>query len=470
VLATFSGLAAFGRTTARRMAAAVVRPGLVVAGSLTVSGTAVADDGADHRGGAVASLGGLTLFDRAELRVKGKTHRLSAGLFEMTVEGGGRLKTYGVDIHRPAQQQARYLETSWDQTSLGTNRNAGKIRWILRNSYPLVDDLAQLAKDAGSGPLTARTAAAGTQVAIWRQADEVEVAALDPAAEKLADWLVRQARNSPEPTASLSLEPRTVSGVPGARLGPVTVRTDADRVTLNLPAESADAGITVTNSAGKPLTSVVNGAKVWFDIPADAPAGKVTLTAQAGTSLPVGRAFAATTRSQLQVLAGSSESTVSARAVAAWAEQGAIPSVSAERNCARGGVDIIAGNTGDRLFTFTLDGTDYQVAAGETRTVTLPVSEDQAYDVTITGDDGFRQTFRGVLDCLTIGAATAAEPTATPVPQLEPASAGGAALEGDLAATGGSGSASLVTGTAIALVVAGGAAVFLLRKKKPAQS
>ncbi|MEO3973926.1 LAETG motif-containing sortase-dependent surface protein [Streptomyces sp. CAU 1734] len=469
MFATFSELVVRGRGGSRRLAAAVLLPGLVVAGSLAGAGAAAADDGVHHQGGAVASLDGLKTFDRAVLRVEGRDHELPAGLSEMTVEGGGRLKTYGADIQKPAQEQARYLETAWDQTSLGTNRNAGKIRWILRHSYPLVDDLAQLAKDARTGPLTPETAAAGTQVAIWRHADGSDVRALDPAAEKLADWLERQARNSPEPRASLSLEPAAVTGLPGDRLGPVTVRTDADRVDLIPPADTpASGGATVTDAAGKPLTSVVNGAKVYFDIPADAPDATATLTARATTSIPVGRAFSSTTRSQIQILAGSSESAVSARTSAGWAKTGPIPAVTDRKNCAKGGVDITAGNNGDAPFTFELAGTEHTVPAGATRTVTLPVAEDQAYDFTVTASGGFSRTHRGVLDCLTIGAATEVTATEAPVSQLAPASVGGgsAGLEGDLAATGGSGATPLITGGAITLVVIGGAAVFLLRKKK----
>ncbi len=111
-------------------------------------------------------LDGLKTFDSAVLRVKGKngepdrTQEVAAGLFEMTVDGGGKLKTYCIDLHNPTQDQAKYLETPWAETSLNSNRDAGRIRWILQHSYPQVDDLAALAKAAGTGPLTDRTAAA----------------------------------------------------------------------------------------------------------------------------------------------------------------------------------------------------------------------------------------------------------------------------------------------------------------------
>ena len=52
-----------------------------------------------------------------------------------------------------------------------------------------------------------------TQVAIWRFSDHVKVDAVDPAAEKLADYLEKSAQNLAEPKASLTLDPPAVSAV-----------------------------------------------------------------------------------------------------------------------------------------------------------------------------------------------------------------------------------------------------------------
>jgi TQXA domain-containing protein/LPXTG-motif cell wall-anchored protein len=403
------------------------------------------------------------------LHANGKDREIPAGVFEMTVDGGGKLKTYCIDIHNPTQDQAKYLETPWDQTSLGGNKNAGKIRWILQHSYPQVDDLTALAKDADSGALSEKTAAAGTQVAIWRFSDGADVDALDPQAEKLADWLEKEAKDVAEPKASLSLEPNAVSGKAGSRLGPVTVRTDATQVTVNPPADAVVSGIKVTDAEGRPITSAVNGTKLYFDVPAGAADGSATLSTQATTSVPVGRAFAAATKSQTQILAGSSESTVSANATATWAKAGAIPALSAEKNCVKGGVDITATNKGDAPFTFELVGIKHTIPAGKSQTVTIPVAEDQAYDFTITGPDGFKKNFKGVLDCKTTG--TPAPDTDAPSSEPSPASAGGTSAGsegGDLAETGGSSATPMIAGIAIALVLAGGGVVFFLRKKKAA--
>ncbi|MFJ7997578.1 Cys-Gln thioester bond-forming surface protein [Streptomyces sp. NPDC096310] len=465
------------RRGAARLAAAVLASGLVALTSLTGAGTAVADDGSQHQGGAAATLDGLKTYGEAVLHTDGKDQRLPAGLFEMTVDGGGKLKTYCIDIHNPTQEQAKYRETPWDETSLGANPDAGRIRWILEHSYPQVDDLAALAETAGTGPLTEKTAAAGTQVAIWRYSDGADVDASDPAAEKLADWLEKSAQESAEPKASLTLEPGVVSGRAGERLGPVTVRTDAAGVTVAPPADAAASGIRITDEAGTPVTTAADGTELYFDVPEDTADGTASLSVQATTSVPVGRAFAGVTRSQTQILAGSSDSTVSATATANWAERGPIPAVTARKNCAKSGVDIAAANEGDEPFVFEIAGQEHSVTPGGSTTVVVPVGEDETYGITVTGSGGFSKNFDGVLDCVTTGNSEIVTQHASGQPL--PASAGGSSAEtmgtagatgattatGDLAETGSSAATPVIAGVAIALVVVGGGAVYLLRRK-----
>ncbi|TRV81363.1 TQXA domain-containing protein [Streptomyces sp. 130] len=443
--------------------------GLVVAGALVGAGSATADEVPAHQGGATAVLDGLKTYGTALLNDGGKKRKVSAGLFEMNVDGGGTLKTYCIDIHNPTQDRAKYLETPWKQTSLGGNDDAGKILWILQHSYPQVNDLSQLAEAAGTGTLTDETAAAGTQVAIWRFSDHVDVTAQDEQAEKLADWLEKSATGIAEPEASLTLDPVAVSGRSGERVGPVTVRTNAAQATVTPPADLAS-GVKVTDKAGKPVTTASDGDQLYFEVPAGSEEGTAALTVQAATSVPVGRAFAGVTKSQTQILAGSSESTVSAAATATWAKKGPIPTATAEKNCAKGGVDITVGNKGDEAFTFALDGKENTVEAGKTVTVTVPVAEDQAYDVTVTGPGGFSKTFKGVLDCKTTSSGTGGTETQTAGGEPTPttATAGGSTTGGDdtnLAETGSSSATPMIAGIAIALVVVGGGAVVLLRRK-----
>lgn len=468
----FSSFSAWSarRRGAARLAAATLVSGLVAAGALATAGAAAADDAPQSQGGATATIGGLKTYGAAVVHDHGVDQQVSAGLFEMSVDGGGMLQTYCIDLHNPTQRDAQYQETSWSGTSLNGNKDAGKIRWILQHSYPQVNDLAALADMAGAYGLTEQDAAAGTQVAIWRYSDGADVDALDPQAEKLADYLQKNARNVAEPKASLTLDPPAVSGHAGERLSPITVHTDADSVTVTPPADAAASGVKVVGKDGKAITSAADGSRLYFDVPKDATDGSAALTVQASTTVPVGRAFASGTRSQTQILAGSSESTVSATATANWAKEGAIPALSATTNCAKGGVDVTATVTGDAPFTFELMGAEHTVAAGKSLTVTVPLQEDQAYDFTLTGPNSFEKHFTGMLDCKTQGSAS--DITTQTVGEPSPALASTDSTGGtNLAETGGSGATPIIAGIAVALVMIGGTAVLLLRKKKaPAQN
>ncbi len=438
--------------------------GLVVVSAMTTAGTAAADEIPQSHGGATATIGALKTSGPAVIHDNGEDKQVPAGLFEMSVDNGGTLQTYCIDIHNPTQKDARYQETPWSGTSLSDNPDAGKIRWILQNSYPQVNDLAALAEKAGTSGLTEQDAAAGTQVAIWRYSDGADVDAVNPRAEKLADYLQKSARSVTEPEASLTLDPPAVSGHAGEKLGPVTVHTNADSVRVTPPADVAS-GVQVVDKDGKVITSAADGSRLFFDVPEKAAKGSVALTVQASTTVPVGRAFASETRSQTQILAGSSASTVSATATATWATNGAIPALSAEKNCAKGAVDIKAANEGDEPFAFTLMGIEHTIKAGASQTVTVPLQEDQPYDFTIKGPNGYENQFKGVLDCRT--QSTADGKTTQTLNKPSPASAGGTATKGvDLAETGSSNATPVIAGIALALLVIGGAAVFLVRKKK----
>ncbi|MFG2884011.1 Cys-Gln thioester bond-forming surface protein [Streptomyces sp. NPDC048297] len=452
---------------AARVGAVVLASGLTAAGVLSCAGTAMADEAPQTQGGAAATINGLKVYGQAVIHEDGTDLPVSAGLFEMSVDGGGTLQTYCVDLHNPTQRDARYQETPWSGTSLGGNKNAGRIRWILQNSYPQVNDLAELARKAGASGLTEQDAAAGTQVAIWRYSDDAKADAADPRAEKLADYLEKSARNIGEPQASLTLDPPAVSGRPGDLLGPVTVHTNAGSVTVTGPQDAATSGVRIIDRTGKVITSAKDGSRLYVDIPEDAADGAAQLTVQASTTVPVGRAFASDSRSQTQILAGSSESTVSATASATWAGEGAIPAVFARTDCAKGGVDVTAVNKGDQPFTFELMGAEHTVPAGAVRTVTVPLEEDHPYDFTISGPNGFTRRFAGVLDCKTQGLVTTktTQTLGEPTPLITPG-----ADNTDLAATGGSAITPLIAGVAIGFVVIGGAALVILRNRETRQS
>ncbi|MFD7939093.1 TQXA domain-containing protein [Streptomyces sp. NPDC059755] len=467
MICSFSAPLARGRA-AVRLAAAALASGLLAVGAIAGAGTAAAAEVTHSQGGATATIGGLKTYGAAVIHADGGDQEVSAGLFEMSVEGGGTLQTYCVDLYNPTQRDAKYQETPWSGTSLGANKDAGRIRWILQHSYPQVNDLASLADKAGiDGGLTEQDAATGTQVAIWRYSDGADVDAVDAQAERLADYLQKAARTVAEPEASLTLESPAVSGHPGELLGPVTVHTNAGGVTVTPPLDAATSGVRIVGKDGKVVTSVADGSQLFFDVPADSADGSAELTVQASTTVPVGRAFTSESRSQTQILAGSSESTVSATASATWAKQGAVPALSAAKNCAKTGVDITVVNQGDQVFTFELMETEYTIPAGASRTVTIPLQEDQAYAFTINGPQGVESRFTGVLDCET-QADEAAGLTTQTLSEPSPATVGGTSTTDDtnLAATGGTSATPLIAGTAIGLVVIGGAALLLVGRKE----
>jgi hypothetical protein len=247
----------------------------------------------------------------------------------------------------------------------------------------------------------------------------------------------------------------------------VTVHTNASGVTVTPPADAATTGVRIVDKDGKVVTSAADGSQVFFDVPEDATAGSADLTVQASTTVPVGRAFTSESRSQTQILAGSSESTVSAAASADWAESGAVPALSAQKNCADGGLDVTAANQGDETFTFELMGVEHGIDAGKSATVTIPLQEDQVYDFTITAPNGYAKRFAGVLDCRTQSDAGGAVTQTLSEPS--PATVGGTTVDTNLAETGGSGITPMITVLALGLVGIGATTLVLLRDRKPGQ-
>ncbi|WP_335977970.1 MULTISPECIES: thioester domain-containing protein [Streptomycetaceae] len=465
------------RRGAARFAAAGVTAGLLAAGVFAGATTAAADGGnsgdstaTTTSGGATGKLGELApgMYGGATVTDKsGKSAPELAGLFQLKLDDGTSVYTYCIDLYRGADTSgnAVYHEVPWSATSLtqeGRDKDvAGKITWILQHSFPTVNDLGALATTAGSGPLTKESAAAGTQVAIWRLSDDPKAAANDPAAEKLADYLDQSAQAVAEPSPSLELTPPSVSGKSGGRIGPITAHTSATGAQAVLAADAPD-GVKLVDGDGKPVTSVSDGSQLYFDVPAGTKEGSTSVTVSATTSVPVGRAFAGTNSktngpSQTMILAGTSQSEIKATATATWADQGPIPALSAQVNCSKSGVDVSASNKGDESFTFTLEGKTYTIAPGESQTITVPVAEDQGYKIDIALPDKSVKTFKGVLDCK----AATAPPTIPATNQPSPASASDT---GNLAETGSSSATPMIAGIAVALVVVGGGAVFFFRR------
>lgn len=462
-----------------RLAAAGATAALLATGALAGAGAALADGTTPSSSGATATLvdiengqtvDGTQLPDRADEAVLDGNERVLAGLFRMTTPDGGTIETYCIDFFHHTHNGSTYNEVPWKSSTLSGNPDAGKVAWILNNSYPKVDTAALTATLKGAGvqlkhDLTPDIAAAGTQVAIWHFSDpNVHVQAANEDAKALSEYLDSHAQTLDEPKPSLTVDPSAVSGKSGDRLGPVTVHTTADSATVDL-AKDAPAGIKIVDKSGKAITGPVkNGTPLYFDIPAGQMDGSTTVTATVTTTIAIGRAFSSVDAkgiaSQTMILAGSDNTSVTAAATVSWARKGPIPALSAQVVCSKHGVDVTATNNGDEDFTFTLEGKTYTIAPGKSQTITVPVAEDQKYKIDITLPNGTVKTFEGVLDCM---------PATTPSPSPsgnQPSSATTGGTGQNLASTGSSSATPMIAGIAAALVVAGGGAVFFFRRKK----
>ncbi|MFE2304771.1 thioester domain-containing protein [Streptomyces sp. NPDC059411] len=335
--------------------------------------------------GASAVLDGLKTYGQAVLRgADGSVRQIPAGLYEMRVDGGGMLQTYGVGIAGNAQPQARYTESGWNGTPLAGSGEGGRVRWVLEHSYPQLNDLAGLAKAAGAAGLTAESAAAGTQVAIWRLADGVRVEAADPQAQKLADYLQREAGRLPEPPASLGLDPGEVSGPAGSRIGPVTVRTGAQSVSVTPDAAALAMGVRVLDAEGRQVDTAANGTKLFFEVPAGTPDGSASVTVHGSTRVPVGRVFTSGVPAQAQIVAGSSESALGATAMAKWPRPTAVQAADAAASGASGAAVAALGTLSAPASAAMSDTSEERLATSGSSTAT-PVIASLAVGLVVLG-------------------------------------------------------------------------------------
>ena len=441
-----------------RLSAVLLATGLAAAGTVAIASAAPSNGG-----GEVATLGNFINYGRVAISGPQGNEQVDGGTVALNF-GGQSVSVYCIDLYHDTQNGVQYTETDWNKSTLSGNPNAGKIQWILNNSYPDLT-VSQLETETGISGLNANSAAAGTQAAIWHYSDNVTATPANGTAEELTTWLESHATTAAEPTPSLQLSPASVAGKSGEKIGPVTVTTSANSVNLQLTAPS---GVTVVDSKGQSATTASNGEQLFFDVPAGAAAGSAQLTASTTTTVPVGRAFAAIDgTSQTMILAGTAPVSVSAVASAQWAPQGVIPAANATASCTKGGVEVTLTNAGDQPWTTTVGGQSVTVQGGATTTVLVKVAEGAAYDITVTGPNGFSKEFKGALECKpTKPGSPSASASATPAASTSASSsASPVAGGGNLASTGSSSATPVIGGVGAALVLIGGGTVFFLRKR-----
>ncbi|RKT10934.1 LPXTG-motif cell wall-anchored protein/TQXA domain-containing protein [Streptomyces sp. 1114.5] len=468
-----------------RITTVMLTTSVALGGGLFAAGAAVAAD--TPGSGVTAVVQNTMLGEKVDVEGKGT---VDAGLFTLKTAAGEKLQTYCIDFDNPVylNSRAKYHEADWASSSLNSNANASKIRWILDNSYPQAN-LASLAAAIHVNSLSDEDAAAGTQAAIWKFSDDKTAIPRTENAKKLRNYLTSDANKgvAAEPKPSLTLTPDSVSGKSGGKLGPFVLNSSAGAVKLAVSGDAADK-IKVLDKDGKPVAGNLAGpiakdTQLFLDVPAGTPDGKAGLDASAEATVLSGRVFMSDldddgNHSQTMILAGSTKVNVAASAKVAWKQgKGALVDSSAKVECANNGVRVSVTNSGDEAATVTVDKQQVTVQPGKTESVLVKVAEKAKYDIKVAGPNGYAKEFTGVLDCKTgvtptgtpttpAGTATPSATSTTPAAgQPTPATTSSAPGTGGLAQTGANDSTPILAAVAGGLVVAGGAAVFVLRRR-----
>ncbi|MEU9132566.1 Cys-Gln thioester bond-forming surface protein [Kitasatospora sp. NPDC048540] len=451
---------------------------LAVAGSAFAAGAAPVADG-ESGSGITATIQPTMLSGPVQVDAN---HKIDGGLFTLLTADGKKIQTYCIDVDHGVDIKGniKYQESDWSSSSLGAPGKAeaaGKIRWILEHSYPKLD-IDAIKKAAGiTGDLEKEDAAAGTQAAIWRFSDnKTSATPLDPEAKQLTEYLAGSANTGmPEPKPSLDLDPASVNGKSGTKLGPFTLNSSAESVKLSLSDDASGGKVKLLDKDGKAVTTlngpIAKDTQLFLDVPAGTAAGSAKVNATATTVVQTGRVFLSVgytpeKHSQSMILAGSEEVTVAKSAQATWTQaKGPQLSASAKIDCAKNGVQVTVTNGGDESADVTVaPGKTVKVEAGKTETVLVPVAEDASYSIKVTGPN-FTKEFTGVLDCKV--SSTTGGGTGGQTPSASPSTPAGNATTGgpNLASTGGGSGTGILAGVAGALVVAGAGAVFALRRR-----
>ncbi|MET7417767.1 thioester domain-containing protein [Dactylosporangium sp. NPDC005555] len=227
---------------------------------------------------------------------------------------------YCIDFARDITHTA-YVEAAWskNENSSPTEAELGQVQWVLTHAYPTVGAEALLAAAKGTKPegisaeLLNKLVYAGTQSAVWTITDP-DLFALratndgfntGTTAEQYAvivavsEYLVKASKNpAADPQPKLEINPNTLSGEAGKKIGPFTVVSGGGTATLTAT------GGKLVDANGKDVTELPNGGKFW--VVAEA-AGTVSIDAKGSGSVPIGRMFVTSkdpNKTQKLILAG----------------------------------------------------------------------------------------------------------------------------------------------------------------------
>ncbi|WP_051049783.1 thioester domain-containing protein [Nocardiopsis ganjiahuensis] len=250
------------------------------------------------------------------------------------------LTTYCIDFRTGLVEDSRYREDQWENyPGQGDFAEPGKVHWILKNSYPVVD-VADLEEEAEMARLTESEALTATQAAIWHFSNELDLERVDQSPElddnvnagnvtHLYNHLVDNAEDLPnEPGSALTVSPGQDAGLAGETIGEFTVETSAESIPVRL--EAPDGVELVDAGSGEALDEVESGDTVAFSVPADADAGEAALVLETTAAVETGRLFKGEDTdnpTQTLITVQDSEIVVSEVATVAWDAAGGTPPV-----------------------------------------------------------------------------------------------------------------------------------------------
>jgi TQXA domain-containing protein/LPXTG-motif cell wall-anchored protein len=263
---------------------------------------------------------------------------IPTNLLGFTLADGTQLGMYCVELHTDIDEEHDMVERPWDDypdPDSPFNANRAKINWVLHHGYPALslDQVAAQLPSTHDG-IDVLEAIAATQAAVWHFSDGVDLNRDDPlsgdasddedAADALAlyDYLTGAANTGigEAPLPALSIDPTSLAGQTGTRVGPFTVSTNAtiEQLTKDLPA-----GVKITDVDGNELTgTIADGAKLYVDVPAGTADGDGTFELTASAKVDTGRLFVgenyAKHPTQSLIVAAAVKTTLTASAGASW--------------------------------------------------------------------------------------------------------------------------------------------------------
>ena len=303
---------------------------------LCVTGSAFAEP-APYRGSVEGRYTGVAEHGHA-VTMEGEPYTTTATFNVHLEESDQQLTTYCIDVRTGLVEDAWYREDQWENyPGQGDFAEPGKVHWILKNSYPVVE-VEDLQGEAQMARLTESEALTATQAAIWHFSNGVDLDRVEQGPEldsnvntgnvtHLYRYLIDNAQELPnEPASPLTVGPDADSGLAGDTIGEFTVETSGESIPIGV--EGPDGVEVVDAHSGDPVEKVSDGDVVAFSVPADTEAGEATLVLETTAAVETGRLFKGEDPeepTQTLISAEDSEIVIGDTATVAWDAAGGTP-------------------------------------------------------------------------------------------------------------------------------------------------